>query len=196
MFYASAKSGTRAAMLATATLLASPAFAHDGSAHTGGLTAGLLHPLMGPDHILAMLAIGIWAAQCKGGIRWSTLFAFPIVMALGAILAISGVRLPGIESGIAGSVAVLGLLIAFAVRMPAWASAAVVSLFGLVHGVAHGMELPADASPVLFGVGFMLATLVLQAIGLKLARIGVAPVARMLGAAIAVAGGYLLVGIG
>lgn len=196
MFYAFTKSGIHTAMLVAALSVTSPVFAHEGSEHAGGLAAGFLHPLMGADHILAMLAIGIWAAQCKGRTRWLMLLAFLIVMALGAVIAMFGVWLPGIEPGIAGSVAVLGLLIAFAVRIPIWTSATVVSLFGLVHGVAHGMELPADASPALYGAGFMLATLALQAAGLVVARIGTDQATRVYGAAIAAAGAYLLAGIG
>ena len=185
-------------MLTAAMSLTSPAFAHSDGGSDGGLLAGLLHPLTGADHLLAMLAIGVWAAQYQGqwSRRWLMLLSFPSVMALGAIAAIAGVLMPAIEPGTAGSVAVLGLLIVFAVRMSSWFGMLAVSLFALMHGYSHGMELPADASPVMYGAGFMLATLILHAIGMAATRIAAGGSARVFGAAVAAAGAYLLAGPG
>lgn len=200
MYFPSHKSKIRTAMLATAMLLTSPAFAHGGSHHAVGLADGFMHPLLGLDHLLAMLAIGVWAAQIGRSARWTLPLLFPMVMAVGAVIGMGAVYLPGIEPGIAGSVAVLGLLIAFAIRMPVWAGSIAVSLFALVHGFAHGLEMPAGASPVLYGAGFILATLALLAGGLAIGTAATGKAAekamRLLGSAIAAAGAYLLVSIG
>jgi urease accessory protein len=200
MLYSSTKSRIHTALLGTAILLASPAFAHSGSDHAIGLASGFMHPLLGIDHLLAMLAVGIWAAQYRQPARLVLPILFPAVMALGAMLGMLAVHLPGIEPGIAGSVAALGLLIAFAIRMPVWASSIAVSLFALVHGYAHGVELPEGALPVMYGAGFILATFALHVIGLAIGTVATGTAAakavRLLGAAIAAAGAYLLVGVG
>lgn len=190
-------------MAAAMSLLATaPALAHtDGSIHGHGLSlaTGFGHPFSGMDHLLAMLAVGIWAAQHKRSAVWLLPAVFPIMMAAGALMGMNGLYLPGVEAGIAGSVAVLGLLIAFAVRLPAWASAAVVSVFALAHGYAHGMELPQGASPMLYGAGFVAATFVLHLTGLAVGMIAGRQVAgrvvRFGGVGIAAAGAYLLAGL-
>jgi urease accessory protein len=186
---------SRIVVAAAAALLAFPAFAHSGG-HAFGLTAGLAHPLTGWDHLLAMLAVGVWSAHYKRPVRWLLPLLFPVVMLLGALAGMAGVYLPGSEPGIAGSVAVLGLLIAFAVRLPAWASAVTVASFALVHGYAHGVELPWGASPLMYGAGFVIATLALHAAGLALggmaSRNAAGRVVRLAGAGMAAAGAYLL----
>jgi urease accessory protein len=176
-----------------------PAFAHPGDHHAlSSFSTGFAHPLFGWDHLLAMLAIGLWAAQQRRPLAWLLPSLFPLVMAVGALVGMSGVALPLIETGIAGSVAVLGLLIAFAVRLPTWASASVVALFAMCHGYAHGVELPQGSSFGLYGVGFIVATALLHLIGLATGLIAqsrsIGNALRVLGAAMAVAGVYLLTG--
>jgi urease accessory protein len=198
MAYSRTTSCLRTVLMAMA--LSTPAaFAHNGDGHAHSLAAGLMHPMLGLDHLLAMVAIGIWAAQYSQPVRWVLPLLFPMIMALGAFAGMTAGHLPGVEPGIAGSVAVLGLLIAFAVKLPIWASSAVVSLFALAHGFAHGVELPIDASPALYGAGFIFTTLALHAagllIGMEATRHAAKKRMRLLGAAIAAAGTYFFFGI-
>ncbi|RJG06583.1 urease accessory protein [Noviherbaspirillum cavernae] len=199
MFQISEKAGLRTAVFAVSALVAMPALAHSGGDHVHGFAAGFAHPFSGLDHLLAMLAVGLWAAQHKRSAVWLLPLVFPLMMILGAVAGVYGMQLPGVEAGISGSVVVLGLLIAFAVRMPVWASAALVSTFALAHGHAHGIELPKDVSPVLYCIGFVAATFVLHLIGLA---VGLAAgqrtadkVVRLIGAGIAATGAFLLAGL-
>jgi urease accessory protein len=187
-----------AAASATASaLLAAPAFAHTGD-HAFGMVSGFAHPFFGLDHLLAMLAVGLWAAQNRHSAFWLLPLVFPLMMALGAMAGMAELQAPGVEAGIAGSVAVLGLLIAFAIRMPVWAGSLVVALFALAHGFAHGVELPAGASPLRYGLGFIAATFMLHlgglAIGLFAGGTTANRAVRCLGAGIAATGAYLLAG--
>jgi urease accessory protein len=197
MSNASTNSRIRAAALITGLLLSAPVLAHTGSEHAIGLVSGFMHPLTGFDHLLAMLAVGIWAAQQRNSARWALPMLFPAIMVPGAMLGMTAVQLPGIEPGIAGSVAVLGLLIAFAIKMPLWGGVAV-ALFATVHGYARGTEVPADVSPLLYGVGFIVATFALHVTGLLIgvaaAGQAAAKIVRVLGGAIAATGAFLLVG--
>ncbi len=172
------------------TLAAGPAFAHLDPAAHGSLMAGISHPLFGADHILAMVAVGVWASQIGGRAFIAVPAAFVSMMAVGFGLAVAGVGLPFVEPAILASVIGLGLLVAAAVRLPVAASAAVVGLFALFHGHAHGGELGA-AGALSFGLGFLVATAALHgagiALGLGVTRFGPA-VARMLGLA-TIAGG-------
>ncbi|MBP2548826.1 urease accessory protein [Neorhizobium galegae] len=149
---------------------AAPAFAHlDPLAH-GSFAAGLSHPLFGADHVLAMVAVGLWAAQIASvpGRRAALVIVpatFVATMALGFALALVGVQLPFVEPGILASVIGLGLLVAMAVRLPVAISAAIVAVFALFHGHAHGAELGA-AGAWKFGVGFVIATAFLHAAGI------------------------------
>jgi len=177
---------------------ASPALAHTFGAAGAGLGAGLLHPLLGLDHLLAMIAVGLWAGQRGGAVTWRLPGAFLGVMAAGALLALAGAPLPAVELGIAGSVLLFGLLVALAARLPAGAAMALVGVFALFHGHAHGTELPMAAAPALYGLGFLLATASLLAAALLVAR-GSERWARGIwlrgsGAAIAGAGAVLLLG--
>jgi urease accessory protein len=180
--------------------LQSAALAHVGSHvgfHPAGLGDGLAHPFSGIDHVPAMVAVGLWASQLGRPAWWLLPLTFPIVMAFGAALGFAGVALPWTEIGIGVSVLVLGLVIAFALRPSIAVSIALIALFALVHGYAHGTELPVSAWPLAYGIGFVAATLVLHAIGLAFgwfANSGSARLAmRGAGAAIAVAGVVLLV---
>jgi urease accessory protein len=185
-----------AVAIALLPALSSGAFAHVGF-HPGGFTAGVAHPFSGLDHVLAMVAVGLWASQLGRTARWLLPAAFPAVMAVGAVLGANGVPLPWVELGIAASVIVLGAAIAFRVKPSLLASTAVIAAFALLHGHAHGTELPHSAAMVTYGVGFIAATLMLQGIGLALgtwaSRSSSLAVTRTAGAAIAAVGFLLLV---
>lgn len=187
---------SRIAAALLAVLAASPAFAHTGSALGAGLASGFAHPFSGLDHLLAMIAVGLWAAQCGGRAVWLLPIAFPVAMALGAVVGASGIELPAVEIGIAFSVAALGALIAYAVRLPALVGAALVAVFAVLHGHAHGAEVPAAADPIAYGAAFILATVLLHLVGIGLGLMLKSPlaarVARAGGAAIAVAGVVLI----
>jgi urease accessory protein len=129
--------------------------------------AGLSHPFSGADHVLAMVAVGLWATQIGGKARWIVPATFVSMMVAGFLLAMNGDYLPFVEPGILASVIGLGLLVALAVKAPVQASATVVGIFALFHGHAHGGELGA-ATPMSFAIGFVIATAILHAIGLGL----------------------------
>ncbi|SFA90682.1 urease accessory protein [Collimonas sp. OK607] len=196
MPYPSARTCGRVSALVIATLSIGSAFAHPVHPDAFGFNDGFAHPFSGIDHLLAMLAVGLWAAQNKRSALWVLPLAFPLMMVVGALLSFSGLQMPGVETGIAASVAVLGLLIACAIRMPVWASAGVVSVFALFHGYAHGSELPHGASALWYGVGFVAATALLHLLGLAIGLVAgqkmAAQAVRLGGVAIAAVGGYLL----
>ena len=173
------------------------ALAHVGDHSHMSFTEGLLHPFSGLDHVLAMVAVGLWASQLGGRALWLLPLTFPAVMALGAALGLSGVTLPWVEVGIAGSVMVLGAVVALALRPALAISIPLIGAFALLHGYSHGIELPADASALGYGSGFIAATLVLHAVGIATGLIaGRLPIrfaARTAGGAIAVLGVMLLV---
>lgn len=174
------------------TFAAGSAFAHPG--HDGGLTAGLAHPYSGLDHLLAMVAVGLWAAQQQGGARWKIPLAFVAAMVAGGLMGWAGLALPQVETGIAASVLVLGLMVAFALRLPATAAMALVAGFALCHGYAHGVEVPLAGGLSGFVLGFALATASLHGIGLaagSLTRRLSAGLLRAGGIGVAVAGAWL-----
>jgi urease accessory protein len=179
-------------------LLLSPAlaFAHAGHDHSG-LLAGLAHPLQGLDHLLAMLAVGLWAAQQTGAARWALPLGFVGSMLAGGLLGFAGVQLALLESGIAASLLALGLLVAVAARLPLSGALGLTAVFGLSHGIAHGLELPALASPWGYAGGFVAASAALHAAGYALVR-GLpqvaAPLVSLAGAASAMSGAWLLAG--
>jgi urease accessory protein len=183
---------------ASAALLLTPAlaFAHPG--HDGaGMLAGFEHPLTGVDHLLAMVAVGLWAAQQQGNARWALPLTFVASMLVGGLLGFAGLQLPLVETGIALSVLALGLLVALAVRPPMALAVGLTALFALTHGVAHGLELPELASPWTFAAGFVAATAALHAAGYAVARLlprAAAPLVRLAGFGSAVAGAWLLAG--
>lgn len=170
------------------------AFAHPGHDHAG-VMSGVAHPVFGLDHLLAMLAVGLWAAQQTGKARWALPLTFVATMLVGGLLGFAGIELPLMETGIAGSVLALGLLVALAVRPPVAVAAALTALFALSHGVAHGLELPALSSPWGYAAGFVAATAALHGTGYIVARNlpqVAAPLVRIAGAASALAGAWLL----
>ncbi len=142
--------------------------AHPG--HGGGYLAGIAHPFMGLDHLLAMLAVGVWAAQLGGRAKWLVPTSFIVCMAVAASVGLSGIALPMIESSIATSVLLLGLLIAFSIKLPVVLSAGIVGLFAAFHGYAHGAEMPPLSTPWLYGIGFLLSTAGLHGLGLLLGQ--------------------------
>jgi urease accessory protein len=173
------------------------ALAHVGDHYHMSFIQGLLHPFTGLDHVLAMVAVGLWASQLGGRALWLLPLTFPAVMAIGAAFGLSGVTLPLVEIGIAASVMVLGAMVALALRPSLAISIPLIGAFALLHGYSHGIELPASASALSYGVGFIVATLVLHAVGIAAGLIaGRLPVrfaARTAGGAIAVLGVALLV---
>jgi urease accessory protein len=179
---------TRLTTLVAAAFAFAPALAqaHPGHAPGANFTHGFVHPMMGLDHVLAMVAVGLWAAQLGGRAAWLVPAAFVSVMTAGAGLGMSGVHLPFVEQGIFASVLVLGLLIATAARLPLAASAAIVGVFALFHGVAHGTEMPASVSGLAYAAGFALATAILHGVGLLVAKSTRVEWVRFAGAAIAV----------
>ncbi len=178
----------------------SPASAHTEAGIPGGLLSGFLHPLMGADHLVAMVAVGLWGAQLGRPGVWVLPICFPAVMAVGAVLGILGVPLPAPELAIALSALVLGIAVALAVPAPFWAAGIVVSVFAVFHGYAHGRELPEASNALAYGVGFVVATGMLHGIGILIGtltrwRTGVY-VVRALGVAIAGLGGMFLMAAG
>jgi urease accessory protein len=150
---------TRRLIVTLATVLAaSAAAAHEGGAAGGGFVTGFLHPIMGWDHVAAMVAVGLWGAFLGAPAIWALPVAFPLVMALGGAAAVAGVPFPAVELGIAVSGLVIGLMVALALRPPIWAAAAMVGFFALFHGHAHGTEMPGAASPAAYAAGFVLGT--------------------------------------
>lgn len=173
--------------------LATPAFAHTGTEpHMHGFAAGLAHPLGGLDHLLAMIAVGIWSSLAAGRRVWIVPAVFVAAMLAGAGLAQAGVALPAVETAIAMSVVVLGTLIAAGVSLPVGAGAALIALFAVFHGYAHGSE--ATGTVAGYMAGFAFTTAILHVAGIVLGRtIAVVPHApRLLGAGIAASGAYLV----
>lgn len=156
-----------------------------------------MHPLGGVDHLLAMVAVGLWGAFLGRPLIVVLPVIFPTVMAVGGALGMAGVDLPPVETGIALSVLVLGLMIALGVRAPVWIAAPIVAVFAIFHGYAHGQELPSALDPVAYSLGFVLATGLLHVAGIGLGLInrvhGGMVVTRGIGAAIAAAGVWFLV---
>jgi urease accessory protein len=177
-------------------LLATPAYAHVGDGLTGGFLGGFAHPLFGPDHVVAMVAVGLWGAFLGAPAIWLLPVVFPLVMAFGGALGILGVPIPGIEIGIAVSAIVLGLMVALAARPPLWIAAVLVGAFAIFHGHAHGAELPPGADAVAYSVGFVVATGLLHLCGIAFGLLARWPVGRIAvraaGGAIAVAGAVFL----
>ncbi|MEW6598757.1 MAG: HupE/UreJ family protein [Pseudomonadota bacterium] len=198
----SAARSFRAASLATAagmatTLWPGAAAAHAGTGLAGGFAAGFLHPFQGPDHLLAMVSVGIWGAFLGRPLIVALPVIFPSVMAVGAVIGMTSLRAPGVEIGIALSVLTLGAAIASAYRAPVWAACLVVGLFGLFHGYAHGHELPSAADPAGYSTGFIFGTGLLHILGVAIGYLIALPngrlIIRLLGLAISGAGVYYLI---
>ncbi len=186
-----------ASLVFGALLLGSgPAAAHTEVGVPGGLLSGFLHPLTGLDHLVAMVAVGLWGAQLGRPGVWVLPICFPTVMALGGVLGILGIPLPATELVVALSALVLGFAVAMALPVPFWVAAVVVAVFAVFHGYAHGAEMPGAANALAYGVGFVMATGTLHAAGILIGALTRWPTGaqavRALGAAIAGLGGVFL----
>jgi urease accessory protein len=181
--------------------LTSAALAHTGHGHASGFTHGFMHPIGGLDHVLAMVAVGLYGAMIGGRALWLVPATFIVVIAAGGALGAAGYVLPYAEIGIAASVVVLGLAVAFRLSVPALAAMALVGFFAVFHGHAHGAEMPEDAAGYTYAAGFMLATAMLHcagiAVGVLIAKLSDTRGRRatqVVGSAMALAGVAILVG--
>jgi len=183
----------RRAFLLSALLLWAPAaHAHVQSGQAAGFVTGVGHPVSGLDHVLAMIAVGLWGAQLGAPGLWLLPVTFPMVMALGGMLGLLGVPLPGVEVGIAASAILLGLAVMSELRPPLAAAVVLVGLFGVFHGHAHGTELPPGQSALLYSMGFVVATGCLHGVGIAVGLVHGRPwgqkLLRVAGAVVALAG--------
>lgn len=173
--------------------------AHTEGGAVGGLISGFTHPLTGLDHMVAMVAVGLWGAFLGRRAMWTLPVVFPVVMALGGALGVVGLPLPAVETGIALSGVVLGLLVACAAKPPLWVCGVVVGAFGLFHGHAHGTELPHSANALAYAVGFVVSTGLLHLAGIALGLLAHWPwgrvVVRVGGGVIAAVGCGFLFGL-
>jgi len=184
------------AMLMPLLLWAQSALAHPQKGEAVGFLTGFRHPISGLDHVLAMVAVGLWGAQLGAPAIWLLPVAFPMVMAMGGMLGLMGVPLPGIEYGIAASAILLGAAVLFELRPPLAIAAILVGFFAIFHGYAHGTELPPGQSALRYSMGFVIATGCLHAAG-----IGIGTVhrwgwgqkfLRVVGALVAIGGGVFM----
>ncbi|WP_246519810.1 HupE/UreJ family protein [Ancylobacter lacus] len=192
----------RSGLAALFALSPSLAFAHPGHGEAAGLVHGFLHPVSGIDHVLAMVAVGLFAAHLGGRALWAVPASFVVLMAAGGALGMAGLALPHVELGIAASVIALGAAVALrSVRWPLAAAMAMVGAFAVFHGFAHGAEMPESASGLAYGAGFMAATALLHAAGIafgfaieRLAMERAPRLGQAVGALVAIAGVGLLAG--
>jgi len=179
-------------------LFPTAALAHTGEGAGGGFLTGFMHPILGWDHVAAMVAVGLWGAFLGAPAIWALPVAFPLAMAVGGAFGVMGVPLPAVETGIALSAVVIGLAVFMALRPPLWIAGVTVGIFAIFHGHAHGTEMPEAASPLAYAIGFVLATGLLHLSGIAfgaLTKSAVGAVAvRGLGGLIALAGFGFLTG--
>lgn len=189
----------RHATLALALLAAGPALAHTGDGDVAGFASGFLHPILGFDHVIAMIAVGLWGVFLGAPAIWVLPIVFPLVMALGGAFGMIGIPLPAVETGIALSAVILGVCVLFALKPPLPIAAGIVGAFAIFHGYAHGTEMPEASSAVAYALGFVIATGLLHLAGIlfgSLARWDAGRVAvRAAGGLIALAGGAFLTGL-
>ena len=160
------KFGRIALVISAVFLFSSIAQAHEGGGIAGGFVSGFVHPILGWDHVAAMVAVGLWGAFLGNPAIWVLPVVFPLVMAFGGALGVMGIAIPSIETGIAVSAIVLGAMVAFAVRPPLWVAAVLVGVFAIFHGHAHGTELPGAANPLAYSAGFVISTGMLHLSGI------------------------------
>jgi len=169
-----------------------PALAHVRGGEAIGLVSGLQHPVSGLDHVLAMVAVGLWGAQLGAPAIWLLPVTFPMVMAFGGMLGLVGVKLPGIEIGIACSAIALGVAVFLELRPSLCAAAVLIGFFAIFHGHAHGTELPPGADGLVYSIGFVIATGTLHAFGITIGLVHRWPAGRTAlrsaGAVVALAG--------
>jgi urease accessory protein len=189
-----------AACAASAVLvvLTDSALAHSAEGLAGGFSSGFLHPVLGLDHLVAMVGVGLWGAFLGMPAIWLLPVIFPLVMALGGVLGIADVPLPHVETWIAASAVAIGLGVALALRPPLWLVAVIVGAFAIFHGHAHGTELPEAANPLSYALGFVIATGLLHLCGIGVGTLSKWPwgksVVRGGGLAIAAVGFVFLAG--
>jgi urease accessory protein len=175
-----------------------PARSHDGTGLAGGFAAGFQHPLLGLDHMLAMVSVGLWGAFLGRPLVIALPVLFPIAMAIGAAAGMAALPMPPVELGIAVSVLTLGLMILLAVRASVTVACAIVGMFALFHGYAHGIELPAAADPVGYTTGFILCTGLLHLTGIAIGTLKSVPAGtkalRTAGGVIAAFGVWFIAG--
>ena len=185
------------ALVATLALVA-PASAHIVAGEPGGFAHGLMHPLGGIDHVLAMIAVGLLAARLGGRALWPVPLSFVAMMAVGGALGLVGIGLPLVEIAVGLSVVVLGLAVALRLHLPTAAAMMLVGLFAVFHGHAHGAEMPAAAAALPYAAGFVLATALLHAVGIALGlvagRRGGVRLVQAAGSAMAAVGVAILAG--
>ena len=178
----------------TVLCFAGVATAHEVTGVAGGFASGFMHPLLGWDHVVAMVAVGLWGAFLGKPSIWILPVVFPLVMAVGGALGVAGVPLPAVETGIALSAVVLGAMVAFAARPPIWIAAVVVGAFAIFHGHAHGTELPGATSALSYSIGFVIATGLLHLAGIAFGLLVRWPAGRI---AVRAGGGVIaLAGVG
>jgi urease accessory protein len=186
-------------VLVALVLGASPAFAHVGAGSTASFAAGVAHPLMGLDHITVMIAVGLWAALKGGRALWLWPVTFVGVMLVGGVLGMAHMPLPFVEPGILASVVALGLMVALAVDLPVSVGAAVIGMFALLHGHAHGTEVAENIGGFEYMAGFAVATATLHAVGIGFARsmrgLALVPAVRVAGVACVAVGLGLIAGV-
>ena len=151
--------------------LSVPADAHSFTGETGGFFSGFEHPISGMDHIMAMVSVGLWGTQLGAPAIWLLPITFPLVMACGGFLGLIGIPLPGVEVGIALSALLLGAAVMAEWRAPLFAAAALVGVFAIFHGHAHGAELPPGDSGLLYSIGFVVATGLLHLVGIGIGSV-------------------------
>lgn len=180
------------------SIFATTAQAHTGVGVIGGFSSGFLHPITGWDHVVAMVAVGLWGAFLGTPAIWILPVVFPLVMAFGGMLGVMGVPMPFVETGIALSGIVLGFAVLFGVRAPIWLAAIIVGIFAIFHGHAHGAELPDAANPFAYAMGFVIATGLLHLFGIAFGFLTLVPkgqyLVRAAGAGIAAVGAGFLFG--
>jgi urease accessory protein len=155
------------------------AFAHtESGASSAGFFTGMMHPISGLDHVVAMVAVGLWGAQLRAPALWVLPVAFPLIMAFGGAAGAVGIDLPYTEIGIALSGLFLGSMVLFNVRMPLWAALIPVGIFAIFHGHAHGTEMPGFAVPLLYAAGFVIATGLLHLCGIAIGMLWKWPVGQ------------------
>lgn len=183
-------------VMTTLMLVSAPAWAHVKSSQAGGFLSGLSHPVSGLDHVLAMIAVGLWGAQLGLPAVWLLPVTFPMMMAFGGFLGLIGIPLPGLEIGIALSAVMLGLMVACEAKPRLVLAGVIVAFFAIFHGYAHGTELPAGQSALLYSMGFVIATGCLHAIGIAIGTVHKWPIGkvalRISGAGVALAGAGFL----
>jgi len=173
------------------------AFSHETGDVAGGMLSGFIHPISGLDHVVAMVAVGIWGAQLRGKAIWVLPVVFPLLMAFGGALGVAGINIPGVEIFIALSGIVLGVLVAMEVHLKLVYAILIVAFFAVFHGYAHGVALPHAVQPLGYGLGFVITTGLLHLAGILIGTLNKLKagkiIIRLLGVCVALVGTYYLI---